>query len=65
MGIVIDIVSVLTIICLLGAMLYATKAFKAKEDKQYKKQSVQKAGIFFLGYCLLNVLRLMMENNLI
>ena len=60
MKIVVDVVSVLTIICMLGAMIYATKALKARKGKkeEEKKGNLIKAGIFCAGYVLLNVLRM-------
>ena len=66
MSIFIDVLSVLVIICMIGAMLYATKALKArKADKaDEKKQNLKMAGIFFVGYGLLNVLRLLLEGSL-
>lgn len=64
MGIVLDVLSVLVIICLLGALMYATKALKAgKTDKvNEKKQNIKMAGLFLAGYALLNVVRLLVEN---
>ena len=64
MGIVVDILSVLVIICMIGAMVFATKALRARKGQKddEKKQNLKMAGIFFLGYALLNVLRLLAEN---
>ena len=66
MSIVVDILSVLVIICMLGAMLSATKALKARKNQkdEEKKQNLIKAGIFFAAYGLLNVLRLLLERQL-
>ena len=69
MGIVIDILSALIIICMIGAMLYVTKALKirkenkASKDDAAKKQNLRMAGVFFFAYLLLNVLRLYLESN--
>lgn len=64
MSIILDILSVLVIICMLGTMLFATKALRARKAQkdEEKKQDLVRAGIFFAAYGLLNILRLMMEN---
>lgn len=66
MSIILDVLSVLVIICMIGAMLYATKALRARKAKQdgEKKQNLIMAGVFFAGYGLLNVIRLLVEANL-
>lgn len=66
MGIVLDILSVLVIVCMLGAMLYATKALRARKAQKddEKKQNLVRAGIFFAAYGVLNVLRLLLEGQL-
>ncbi len=66
MSILIDILSVLVIICMIGAMVFATKALRARKNQkdEEKKQNLKMAGIFFAGYGLLNVIRLMVEANL-
>lgn len=67
MGIVLDILSVLVIICMLGAMLFATKALRARKAQKddEKKQDLVRAGIFFAAYGVLNVLRLLLEGQLV
>lgn len=66
MSIVLDVLSVLVIICMIGAMLYATKALKAGKNLKHeeKKQNLIMAGVFFAGYGLLNMIRLLVEANL-
>jgi len=71
MGILLDVLSVLVIICMIGAMIYVTKALKtrkeskASQDDSTKKQNLRMAGIFFTAYCLLNILRLYLESSLV
>ena len=71
MTIILDVLSVLVIICMIGAMLYVTKALKvrkenkASKDDSAKKQNLRTAGIFFCAYLLLNLLRLYLESNLV
>lgn len=71
MSIVVDILSVLVIICMIGAMLYVTKALKvrkenkASKDDSVNKQHLTKAGIFFCAYLLLNMLRMYLESTLV
>ncbi len=66
MGFLFDIVSVLVIICMLGAMLYVTKAIKAgrKQMVTEKKTFLKVAGYFGAGYLALNVLRMFLESKL-
>ena len=61
---VFDIVSVLVILCLLGAMLYVTKAIKAgrKQQTDEKKAFLRNAGFFGAGYLALNILRMFLES---
>ena len=56
----------LVIICLLGAMLFATKAIKAQRTGKLedKKKNLTMAGIFFLCYLAANAIRMMAESNL-
>ena len=65
MKVVIDFVSVLVIVCLIGAMGFATRALKRGKDgkPEEKKENMKKAGTFFIGYGLLNILRLVLERN--
>ena len=62
---IVTIISGLVIICLLGTMLYATKAIKAQRAKnmEERQRNLTRAGIFFVGYLLLNVIRLLAVNN--
>ena len=66
MSIIIDILSVLVIICMIGAMLFVTKALRARkvQKDEEKKDNLKMAGIFFAAYGLLNVLRLFLEGKL-
>ena len=66
MKIVTDVVSVLVIIVMLGAMIYATKALKARkgQKEEEKKSNLKTAGLFFMAYVLLNLLRLYLMGNL-
>ena len=66
MKFVFDIVSVLVIICLLGAMLYASKALKAQKQHHHeqKKAHWRNTGLFVAGYLMLNVLRMFLESKL-
>lgn len=66
MKIVTDAVSVLVIICMLGAMIYATKALKAGkgQKEEEKKGNLKMAGLFFVAYALLNLLRMYLMGNL-
>ena len=70
MDILLNVLSVLVIICLIGALLYFTKAMKAEKEKkagkthEEKNQNLRMAGIFCAAYLLLNLLRLYLENNL-
>ena len=66
MKIVFDIISVLVILCLLGAMLYISKAIKAgrKQQSSEKKDFLKTAGFFGAGYLVLNILRMFLESQL-
>ena len=66
MKILFDIVSVMVIICLLGAMLYASKALKAQKQHrdEEKKAHLKMIGLFAAGYVLMNVVRLFLESRL-
>lgn len=48
---------------LLATLMYITKAVKAKEDKAEKSICIKKAALFFLGYLVLNALRLYVESG--
>ena len=64
---VITLLSGLVIISLLGAMLYATKAIKArrKGNHEEKQKNLTMAGIFFVCYLVINLVRLMAEGKLV
>ena len=64
---IVTLLSGLVIICLLGAMLYATKAIKArrKGHDEEKRKNLTMAGIFFVCYLAVNLLRLMVEGKLV
>jgi membrane-anchored protein YejM (alkaline phosphatase superfamily) len=64
---IVTLLSGLVIICLLGAMLYATKAIKArrKGNDEEKQKNLKMAGVFFFGYLAVNMIRLWAESNLI
>jgi hypothetical protein len=66
MTFVFDIVSILVIICLLGAMLYVSKAIKAgrKQKTDEKKAFLRTASFFGAGYIALNILRLFLESKM-
>lgn len=64
MELLLQILSVVVIICLIGAMLYATRAIKNKNDENLKKDHLRKAGLCFIAYAVLNVLRLLLEGNI-
>ena len=66
MSVIVDVLSVLVVICMLGAMLFATKALRARkaQSEEEKKQNLVMAGYFFAGYALMNVLRLLAEGYL-
>ena len=66
MDLIINIRSVLVLLFLMGAMLFATKAFKAakaKNDKE-KQRNLRMAGILVAVYAVLNILRLYLEGGL-
>lgn len=48
---------------LLATLMYITKAVKAKEDKAERNFYLKKAALFFLGYLVLNTLRLYVESG--
>ena len=58
------LLSLAVLAALLGALMYITKAFKAQKDTAEKTACVKKASLFFLGYLLLNALRLYVESGL-
>ena len=63
---IVTLLSGLVIICLLGAMLYATKAIKARRNgnQEEKRKNLTMAGIFFVCYLAANLIRLMVEGKL-
>lgn len=60
-----SLLAVATTVLLLVTLFFATKALKEKDDRNAKKENLRNAGIFFVVYVLLNVLRLAVENNLL
>lgn len=64
---IVTLLSGLVIICLLGAMLYATKAIKArrKGNHEEKQKNLTMAGIFFVCYLAVNFIRLMVEGKFV
>ena len=67
MNTLVDIVSVLVILCLLGAMLFGTRALKARKTGQNeeKKKNLKYTILFLAGYALLHILRLYLNGNLL
>ena len=61
------VISGLVIVCLLGAMLYATKAIKAQRSNkpEERRKNLTMAGVLFAGYLFMNMVRLFVENQLI
>ncbi len=51
------------LVTLMATLLYVTKAIKAKGDKAEKTACVKKASLFFLGYLVLNALRMYLESG--
>ena len=64
---IVTLISGLVIICLLGVLLYATKAIKArrKGNDEEKRKNLTMAGIFFVCYLAANLIRLMVEGKLV
>lgn len=64
---IVTLISGLVITCLLGVMLYATKAIKArrKGNDEEKRKNLTMAGIFFVCYLAANLIRLMVEGKLV
>ena len=64
---IVTLLSGLVIICLLGVLLYATKAIKArrKGNDEEKRKNLTMAGIFFVCYLAANLIRLMVEGKLV
>lgn len=63
---IVTLLSGLVIICLLGALLYATKAIKARRNgnDEEKRKHLTVAGMFFMGYLAANLIRMMAEGKL-
>ena len=63
---IVTLLSGLVIICLLGVLLYATKAIKARRNgnQEEKQKNLTMAGIFFVCYLAVNVIRLAVEGKL-
>ena len=64
MEMILTVVSGLVIICLLGAMLYATKVIKEKDDKKARGSHLKIMGLLLMAYAALNVLRMFLESKL-
>ena len=66
MDFAIKVLSVLVLVFLMGAMLFATRAFKAAKAKndQEKRENLRTAGICVAIYTVLNILRLYLEGSL-
>ena len=65
MDTIVAIISVLVIICLMGTMLYVTRAIKAQRSnkQEEKRKNMTKAAIFVAFYLVLNVIRLIAINK--
>lgn len=55
------ILALAILITLVATLLYVTKAIKAKDNKSEKADYCKKAGLFFVVYAVLNLLRLYLE----
>ena len=66
MDILVKILEAMVIICLLGVLLYGTRAFKAgKSDRmEEKKKNITIASCCLAAYLLFNVLRWIVENKM-
>ena len=63
MEMLITVISGLVIVCLLGAMLYATKAIKSQRANQPRERQkhLTMTGILFAAYLILNMVRMYLE----
>ena len=67
MDTVLKLISAVVIICLLGTMLYATKALKAgkSNNAEEKKKNLTLAGCCLAAYFVFNVIRWIVENKVV
>ena len=67
MTLFINILSALVLACLIGVMLYVTKALRARKagDEKETKGNLRTASFFVVGYLCLNLLRLLLEGKLL
>lgn len=62
---VFNFLSVAVLVSLLGTLMFATGALKAKKDPAEKKKQGGRALVFLGLYAVFNILRLLMENGVL
>ncbi len=67
MDMLLKLISAMVIVCLLGTMLYATKALKARKsgNPEDKKKNLTLAGCCFAAYCVCNIVRWIVESKVV
>ena len=67
MDILVKILQAMVIICLLGVLLYGTRALKAgkSNNKEEKKRNITIASCCLAAYCVCNLVLWFVENKLV
>ena len=65
MDLAVKLIQAMVIICLLGVMLYASKALKARKtgNAEEKKKNITIAGCCLTAYCVFNLVLWIVENK--
>ena len=67
MDILVKILQAVVIICLLGVLLYGTRALKAgkSDNKEDKKRNITIASCCLAAYCVFNLVLWFVENKMV